>query len=117
MKPYFINGVNAVVLIILGSWAYLGSDSPSPTALIPVFGGLILLILTPSFKKGNRVVAHIAVTLTLILLIGLIKPLTGAIGRNDFLGIARVIIMMLSSAAAMFYFIRSFVEARKNPSN
>jgi hypothetical protein len=114
MKPYFINFLNAIVLISLGSWGYLSSDTPSVTALIPVVAGTVLVLITPGFKKGNRILAHVAVVLTFLILAGLIKPLSGAIGRSDSLGIARVLVMMITSTIAMIFFIRSFVEARKN---
>jgi hypothetical protein len=113
MKPYFINFLNAIVLIALGTWAYLTSETPSVTALIPVFAGIILLAITPGFKKGNRVLAHIAVVLTFLMIFGLVKPLTGAIGRADNLGITRVVIMMITSLLAMVVFIKSFIDARK----
>jgi hypothetical protein len=114
MKPYIINFLNAVVLISLGSWAYFSSDHPSVTALIPVFAGIILIGITPGFKNGNRVLAHIAVVLTILILIGLIKPLTGAVGRSDALGTVRVSIMIVTSIIAMIFFIRSFIDARRN---
>ena len=114
MKPYSINLINGVVLILLGSWAFITSETPSVTALIPVFVGVVLVVITPGFKKGNRVLAHIAVILTALILVGLIKPLTGAIGRQDIPGIARVLIMMITSLASMIVFIRSFIDARKS---
>lgn len=114
MKPYFINFLNALVLIILGCWAYFTSETPSVTALIPVFAGIILLAVTPGFKKGNRVLAHIAVGVTFLMIFGLVKPLTGAIGRNDSIGIARVVVMMVTSLVALVIFIKSFIDARKN---
>lgn len=113
MKPYFINLLNALTLIILGSWAYFVSTTPSITALIPVFAGIILVAITPWFKNGKRIIAHIAVVLTLLILIGLIKPLLGVIQRDDSLGIARVIVMMTTSIAAMVIFVKSFIDARK----
>lgn len=113
MKPYLVNLVNAIILIALGSWGYIGSLTPSPTALIPVFTGIILVAITPGFKKGNRVLAHIAVILTLLILLGLIKPLTGAIGRADNLGITRVLIMMATSLTSMIVFVKSFIDARR----
>jgi hypothetical protein len=73
------------------------------------------LTITPGFKKGNRVLAHVAVGVTFIILIGLIKPLTGAFGRSDQLGIARVIVMMISSFGVMVIFVKSFIDARKSP--
>jgi len=115
MKPYFINFLNAIVLISLASWAYFTSDHPSVTALIPVFAGIILVAITPGFKKGNRIPAHIAVGLTFVMLLGLIKPLTGAIGRSDDLGITRVSVMIITSLIAMIFFVKSFIDARKNP--
>lgn len=114
MKPYFINFLNAIVLISLGSWAYFTSDHPSVTALIPVFAGIILVATTPGFKKGNRILAHIAVGLTFVILLGLIKPLTGAIGRSDDLGIIRVLVMIITSLIAMIFFVKSFIDARRN---
>ena len=115
MKPYLINLLNAIVLVALGSWAYFTSEHPSVTALIPVFAGIILIGITPWFKRGNRVLAHIAVVLTLLMLIGLIKPLTGSIGRSDGLAILRVSVMIITSLIAMIIFVKSFINARKNP--
>lgn len=112
MKTYIINFLNAIVLITMGSWSYFTSEHPSFTALIPVFAGIILIAITPGFKNGNRVLAHIAVGLTFLLLIAFVKPLTGAIKRSDDLGIARVSIMIASSLITTIFFVKSFIEAR-----
>ena len=113
MKVYVVSMLNAIVLILLGLWGYAGSQTPSPTALIPVFAGIILLSLIRGLKAGNRVIAHISVLLTFVLLIAFIKPLTGSISRVDNGAIIRVVIMMISCAASMVYFIRSFIAVRK----
>ena len=117
MKPYLMNLINAIALITLGSWAYFSSETPSVTALIPVIAGAVLLLITPGFKKGNRILAHLAVVLTFLIIIGLIKPLTGAIGRCDNLGIVRVSVMILTSLLAMILFLRSFINARRTSGN
>ena len=114
MKPYLASLINAILLIILGLWAYFGSDSPSFTALIPVIAGVILLLLNSGIRKENKTIAHIAVVITLLVLIGLIKPLTGALGREDTLALTRVIVMILSTLLALIIFIKSFIDARKN---
>lgn len=114
MKPYFINLLNALILIFLGSWGYLASDTPSFTALIPVAIGVILIAITPGFRNGNRLWVHVAVVLTFIVLIGLVKPLLGVIGREDYLGLARVLVMMISSLFAFLIFLKSFINARVN---
>ena len=113
MKPYLMNLINSLALIAIGSWAYFSSETPSVTALIPVIAGVILLLITPGFKRGSRVLAHLAVVLTFLILIGLIKPLTGAIGRSDSLGIARVSLMIITSILAIVVFIKSFMHARR----
>ena len=113
MKVYLISMINALVLILFGLWGYWGSETPSPTALIPVLGGALLLTLFKGVKSGNKAVAHVAVTVTLILLIGLVKPLTGALGRSDTGAIVRVAVMIISCTVAMVYFIRSFINVRR----
>ncbi len=113
MKVYIISMLNAFVLILVGLWGYWVSQTPSPTALIPVFGGALLLSFIKGVKSGNRAMAHFSVILTFLLLVGLIKPLTGALGRADNVAILRVILMMISCTIAMVYFIRSFINVRK----
>lgn len=113
MKPFQANLVNAAVLIILGLWGYLASETPSPTALIPVGFGVIFALATPPFKKENKVVAHIIVLLTLLIIIALFMPLRGALGRGDTMAAARVGIMIATSVVAMVIYIKSFIDARK----
>lgn len=112
MKAHTASLMNALILIGFGLWAYLGSDSPSATALIPVGIGAVLLVLYPGVKKENKIVAHIAVLLTLLILVGLIKPLLGALDRN-WLAIVRVLVMMLSTVVALVFFIKSFIDVRR----
>ena len=114
MKAYHASFINGTTFFGLGLWGYLGSDAPSPTALIPVFVGIVILILNTGVKQENKIVAHIVVLLTFLMLIGLIKPLMGAISRSNALAIIRVSAMYVSALLAMVYFIKSFREARKN---
>ena len=113
MNAYLANLINAIALVALGSWGYAGSESPSVTALIPVGIGAILLLCSPGVQKENKIISHVAVVLTLLILFGLIKPLTGAIGRSDTAAILRVIVMMATTVLSMVYFVRSFIAARK----
>lgn len=114
MKPHVSSLINAFILILLGSWSYYGSDTRSVTALIPVFVGIVLLFLNNGIKKENKVIAHVAVLLSLLVLIGLFKPLIGAIDRESTLGIVRVALMQLFTLYALITFIQSFIRARKN---
>ena len=113
MKAHTASLINAVLLIVLPLWGYLSSETPSKTALIPAGIGIILLAMNPGVKKENKVIAHIAVLLTLLILIALIKPLMGAVGRGDGLAILRLAVMIISTALAMVFFVKSFIDARK----
>jgi uncharacterized RDD family membrane protein YckC len=113
MQTYIVSLLNAAILIVLSLWGYFGSDSPSLTALIPTIAGVALLICSPGVKRQNKIIAHIAVTITLIIGIGLITPLMGAFGRNDTGAIFRILLMILSTVLALGYFIKSFIEARR----
>jgi hypothetical protein len=113
MKPFQANFLNAVVLIVLGLWGYFGSASPSPTALIPVGFGVIFALATPPFRRENKIVAHIIVFLTLLLIIALLMPLRGALQRQDTLAVIRVGLMLATSLLAMYIFIKSFIDARR----
>ena len=113
MKPYIASLANAIILIVFGLWGYYTSANPSPTAFIPVVIGGFIIALNSGVKKENKTVAHIVVVLTLLVLGGLIKPLTGAFGRNDTMAIYRVSTMILSTLWAMVIFVKSFIDARK----
>ena len=113
MKPYIASFINALILISFGLWAYFTSENPSMTALIPVIIGGILLVMVPGVKKEAKIPAHVAVLLTLIVLLGLIMPLMGALDRGSTIGIIRVAVMIFSTALALVTFIRSFIEVRK----
>ncbi|HBS19734.1 MAG: hypothetical protein VXZ56_05120 [Bacteroidota bacterium] len=113
MKAHIVSLIHAVALIGLGGYGYLSSDTPSVTALIPVVFGVLLLAMNNGVKKENKVIAHIAVLLTLLIIIGLIKPLTGAMGRGDSAAVARVATMLVLGVLAMVSFVRSFIAARK----
>lgn len=113
MKPYIASLINALILIVFGLWGYFGSALPSVTALIPVIAGIILLFLVNGVMKENKIPAHIAVIVTLLVLLGLIKPLIGAAERGDSGAVTRVVIMILSTVVALIFFIKSFIDVRK----
>ena len=116
MKAHTASLINAIVLILMSAWAYLGASEPSLTALIPAAFGLILAACYPGVKSENRIVAHLAVLLTLVVLLALIMPLRGAISREDSMAIFRVGLMLASTLMAMVFFIKSFIDVRRRRS-
>ena len=89
------NLINSITLIVLGLWGYL--DSSAMTALIPVGMGLTLVAFTGGIKNGNKIIAHIAVLGTLIILIALVgMRLPKSIDQGG-IGLYRVIAMIMTS--------------------
>lgn len=120
MKTYQANLINGLTLILMPLWAYLTyegtAEKPeqSITALIPLFLGLILFLCNNGIKKENKVIAHIAVVVTLIALLGLFMPLKAAIAEDRTLSVVRVAIMLFTGMLAMITFVRSFIANRKS---
>ncbi len=113
MKPHVANTIAAIVLITMGGWAYLTSESPSLTALIPCAFGILFLALNGPLKKENKVVAHVIVVLTLVVFASLFMPLSGTLERGDTLGTVRVGLMMAATLSALIAYVRSFINARR----
>ena len=113
MKANTISLINALILILLGSWGYVDSGMEAFTALIPVFVGIILVVVNKGVKNENKIAAHVAVLLTFLILIGLLRPFFGSLERNDTSATLRVSLMIISTIFAMISFIKSFIAARK----
>ena len=110
MNTVTANLINSISLISLGVWGYI--DSQSPTALIPVFFGLALFLCNKGLKKENKKIAHIAVILTLIILVALVAMRLPKSLETGGIGLYRVIIMVATSIMAKAFFISSFIRAR-----
>tara|TARA_B100000927_G_scaffold266515_1_gene239984 strand:+ start:219 stop:563 length:345 start_codon:yes stop_codon:yes gene_type:complete len=114
MKANTVSLINSIVLVSMGLWGYFESDSRPITALIPVIVGVILLLINSGVKKENKIAAHVAVLLTLLIIIGLVKPFLGTLGKGNIVGILRVSAMIITSLWAMIIFVQSFISARKS---
>jgi hypothetical protein len=111
MKASFYNVLNSIVLISLGLWGYF--DVQAPTALIPVGFGVILLLCTTGVKKENKIIAHVAVLLTLVILVALVGMRLPKSLDSGGIGLFRVIAMIATSVLSMVAFVLSFIKARR----
>ncbi|MDA0568442.1 MAG: hypothetical protein O3A22_02385 [Bacteroidetes bacterium] len=111
MKASFYNILNSIVLISLGLWGYF--DVQAPTALIPVGFGVILLLCTIGLKKENKIIAHVAVLLTLVILVALVGMRLPKSLDSGGVGLFRVIAMIATSVLSMVAFVLSFIKARR----
>ena len=111
MKASFYNVLNSIVLISLGLWGYF--DVQAPTALIPVGFGVILLLCTIGLKKENKIIAHVAVLLTLVILVALVGMRLPKSLASGGVGLFRVMAMIAASVLSMVAFVLSFIKARR----
>ncbi|MFQ3332506.1 MAG: hypothetical protein ACI84S_000692 [Thalassomonas sp.] len=125
MTAQKMNLINALTLIVLGLWGYIDVSNfklativsfEHWTALITVLFGIILLLCNKGIQNSNKAIAHVAVVLTLLVLIALVgKRLPISIEQGG-VGLFRVLAMSLCSFIAFIAFIRSFIENRKKAS-
>ena len=111
MNAYKANLINSISLIIFGIWGYI--EVSSVTALIPTAFGAILLACSSGIKKQNKIIAHISVLLTLLILFALLGMRLPKSLESGGLGLFRVLAMCGTSIIAMIYFVKSFIAARK----
>jgi len=107
------NLINAVALIGLSLWAYFANGMSSETTLIPTAFGLVLLGHQIWLGGGSRAALIIVTLLTLVIVVALYTPLTGAINKGEVLPMIRVGLMMAISALAAIILIRALFSRRR----
>lgn len=116
MKAASANLLNAIVLIAAGLYGYFGiaaaDGSHSLTALIPAAFGLLFLVLQKGVASANKIISHVVVVLTLVLLVMCIMRFVKVEDWNakKYIFLACII----SNAIALIAFIGSFIAARRN---
>ena len=115
MNAHKSNFINSIVLIALGIWGYL--DTGSISALIPVGFGTVLIACSNGLKNQNKIVSHLCVLFTMVILIALIGMRLPKSLESGGIGLLRVLVMISTSSLAMIYFVISFINARKSTEN
>jgi hypothetical protein len=116
MKAAQANLLNAMVLLAAGLYGYFMILTPEGThaitALIPAVFGIIFLALQKGVATQNKIIAHVVVVLTLVLLIICAMRFLKIEdwGAKKYLFLACIV----SNAVALVAFIGSFIAARKN---
>tara|TARA_Y100000590_G_scaffold138459_1_gene158524 strand:+ start:6501 stop:6902 length:402 start_codon:yes stop_codon:yes gene_type:complete len=115
MNPTRANLLNSISLIVMGFWGYI--ELSSPTALIPVVFGIILFLcyfITSRKPHLNMIVSHVAILFTMVILLALVGMRLPKSLDDGGVGLIRVLVMIGTSLFAMIFFIKSFIDARKN---
>lgn len=112
------------LLFILGFVAYVGTGSAHPTALIPIYFGLPLVVFgflaKSPIESRRKLYMHINVTVGLLGFLGAAGKAIQGYGHARSLGIdpdMKAIGAQLIMAALLFIYVmmcvRSFIDARK----
>lgn len=118
MKVDTLHAINGYALLIMGFWTFHASKRISPDADYPalmlVMIGILLLIMSNGVRFRTRPHIYIAAVLTIAGLAATsIKPLPTAVVRGDAIGIARMIILLLTGVSALVAITRSILSTRK----
>lgn len=114
MKAHSANLINSISLVMIGFWDYAAVRGLASSNLIPVAAGVILLFLYAGLKREDKIIAHIAVAITLLVVLSLIKPLIDALKGGNIALLIRNLILILTGLLAQAYFVKSFIDARRN---
>ena len=119
MTSHKASFINAITLIAMGVWGLININPEifsgileNKSPFIPITLGVLIAICNNGIKSGNKLIAHVAVLLTLISFANLM-PLLKAISDGRIDAALRVLLMLISSLLAMIYFIKSFIKNRK----
>jgi len=115
--------VFGVLLIVLGAWGFIATGSAHPTALIPVWAGLLFILfgaLANSENPKRRMLwMHIAVTVALLGFLGTIpamvdevRMLRGTVFPHP-VAVEEKAAMSLLCLIFVLLCIRSFIAARR----
>lgn len=104
MKNFQVMIFNAAILIALGIYGYT-IPPHSPTALISVGIGVILMILSFPVKNEKSVAAHIAVGLTGLSFLMFI--IVGILRMNSI-----IILMAIITLLALVFYISDFIRRK-----
>lgn len=115
MNAHKSNFINSIALIVLSIWGYF--DTGSNSALIPMVFGLILIACSNGVKNQNKILSHICVLFTMVILIALVGMRLPKSLESGGIGLLRVLVMISTSSLAMVYFVKSFITARKSSEN
>jgi hypothetical protein len=112
-----VTRVVGFLLVLLGVVSYVGTGAASVTALIPAMVGALFLILAfvARSPEARRHVMHAAVALALILVLGVLPRIVGAVNAG---GIQRpAVLAQIAMVTILIVYVllgvKSFVDARR----
>jgi hypothetical protein len=116
--PHIVAYINSAVLIGAGLFSFFSNPERPLTALIGPAVGIIIALMAPAMKNGNKIIAHILVGITFIFAVqtGYMAFKSGSVDdaekRNR--RIAVFTIMSVASFGATGYYLARFIRIKQN---
>lgn len=105
--------MNAFVLMVIGLWSFIGVETPSPIALIPVFTGALLLSFIKGLRYGSLPMTRLSMILTVLILIAMFIPFIDSMEHGDSATSYRIGFMIVSCAVTIGFFVSRFIKVKK----
>ena len=119
MPITMITFIQSSIMILLGAWAYLGSDTPSVTALIPVFIGVIIAFFSFLLMRNihSKIITWVLLTLNVLTVLIMCVPLMRNFVKDDvsIMAVTRVstmIVVSIITLIALFGHLKKIKQAR-----
>lgn len=117
--PHRVNYYYAIFLLLIGIFGFIArytSDGDiQVTSLIPAFFGFVLLFFTKGIKNDNKVIAHLAVVLTLVLAVVVTYMFVKNLS-SEFIGTRKFFIFLVTglvSYVVLGIYVAGFIDKKR----
>jgi len=112
MNAHKANLINVVTLMVVSTWGYIQSLTPSIIDLLPLLVGVVLLSLNNGIKFGLNAQINAAAVITGFVFVGLAKAGNTALENVDHEEIIRYGLMALTSLFSLIFFIYGYFQKK-----
>ncbi len=112
MNAHKANLINVVTIMVVSTWGYIQSLTPSIFDLFPLLVAVVLLSLNNGIKFGLKGQINAAAVITSFVFLGLSKAGYTAYENVDTKEIIRYGLMAFTSLFALIFFVTSFFQKK-----
>lgn len=112
MNAHKANLINVVTMMVISTWGYIQSLTPSIIDLLPLLVAVVLLSLNNGIKFGLRGQINAAAVITGFVFLGLAKAAYTAFENIDNEEVFRYGFMATTSLFSLIFFISSFFQKK-----
>ena len=110
MNAQKANLINVVTMMVVSTWGYINTLTPSIIDLLPLLVAVVLLSLNNGIKFGLKGQINAATVITALVFLGLAKATYTAYENVDHDDVVRYGLMALTCLFSLILFIASFFQ-------